>query len=266
MKESFRLLFVGDVVGPAGCAAVRALVPGLREELGLDAVIANGENSAPNGMSITSESGETLLSVVDFLTLGDHAFDHEDAGEYLDREPRIVRPANLDEVKRGRGWGILDANGVRVGIASVQGRVFMKKAHSPFEAADRAVNRLEEAGADLILMDVHAEATSEKQALGWHLAGRVAAVVGTHTHVPTADWRVLPGGTGYITDIGMTGGAEGIIGLDRERFMRVFLQGEEITSVGPARPPIRLDAALIETNLESRRATLIERVFRWWNE
>lgn len=180
MTSRFRLLFVGDVVGPDGCAAVRALAPGLREELGLDAVIANGENSAPNGMGITPESGETLLAAVDFLTLGDHAFDHEEAGEYLDRERRAVRPANLEGAAKGRGWGVLEAGGTRVGTASVQGTVFMREAGSPFRAADLVVRGLKAAGADLILLDVHAEATSEKQALGWYLAGRVAAVVGTH--------------------------------------------------------------------------------------
>lgn len=252
-------------MGPDGCAAVRALVPGLREELGLDAVIANGENSAPNGMGITPESGEALLAVVDFLTLGDHAFDHKGAGEYLDREPRVVRPANLESDTRGRGWGILKAGGIRVGTASVQGTVFMRETGSLFGAADLAVRGLEAAGADLIMLDVHAEATSEKQALGWYLAGRAAAVVGTHTHVPTADSCVLPGGTAYVTDVGMTGGVEGIIGLDRDRFMRVFLDGDEISSVGPARPPIRLDAVLIEADPESGRATLIERITRFWD-
>lgn len=265
VTSRFRLLFVGDVVGPGGCSAVRALAPHLREELDLDVIIANGENSAPSGMGITDESGETLLSVVDYLTLGDHAFDQEGAGDYLDRETRVVRPANLDEETRGRGWGVLEAGGVRVGITSVQGRVFMRRVSAPFEAADRAVGQLEASGADLILLDIHAEATSEKQALGWHLAGRVAAVVGTHTHVPTADSRVLRGETAYVTDVGMTGGSDGIIGLDRDRFMRVFLDGEDISSVGPARPPIRLDAVLVEADPDSGRATLIERIVRTWD-
>jgi 2',3'-cyclic-nucleotide 2'-phosphodiesterase len=175
----FRLLFIGDVVGEAGCAAVQALVSASRWELGLNAVVANAENSAPQGRGITPESGSALLSVVDFLTLGNHAFDAKGAEEYLDREPRVVRPANLDKGLPGRGWGTFEAGGgVRVGVANVQGKVFMHQdSRSPFEAADRAVADLEASGADLILVDVHAEATSEKQAMGYHLEGRVQAVI-----------------------------------------------------------------------------------------
>src|SRR3954464_5117375 len=184
----FRLLFIGDVVGEAGCAAVQTLVPALRRELGLDAVVANGENSAPGGRGITQEACSGLLSVVDFLTLGNHAFDADGGGRFLNWEPRIVRPANLESDSPGYGWGAFEVGGVRIGVVNLQGRVFMKHGpHSPFEAADRAIEELEAAGADLILVDMHAEATSEKQAMGYHLAGRVQAVVGTHTHIPTAD-------------------------------------------------------------------------------
>jgi metallophosphoesterase (TIGR00282 family) len=258
---SFRLLFVGDVVGETGCGAVQALVPGLRRELGLDAVIANGENSA-GGLGITADTGEALLSAADFLTLGDHAFDREGAGEYLDREPRVVRPANLEVGLPGRGWGVFEASGKRIGVANVQGRVFMRTPHSPFEAANRAVMQLEAAGAQIILVDVHAEATSEKQAMGWHLAGRVAAVLGTHTHVPTADLRVLPGGTAYATDVGMTGGVDSIIGFAREDWLRLFLEdGSLPETVDEGR--VRLDAVLVE--VRDHQAVSIERVSREWS-
>ncbi|MEW6637859.1 MAG: TIGR00282 family metallophosphoesterase [Actinomycetota bacterium] len=253
----FRLLFVGDVVGEGGCEAVRALVPGLRRELALDAVIANAENSA-GGFGITEQTGEALLSVVDFLTLGDHAFDREGAAEYLERERRVVRPANLRGDPPGRGWSVFEASGVRVGVANVQGRVFMRDASSPFEAADRAVEELERAEAEAILVDLHAEATSEKQAMGWHLAGRVAAVVGTHTHVPTADVRVLPGGTAYVTDVGMTGG-DGVIGFDREGWLDFFLRDRPLRPE-PAAGSVRLDAVLVE--IEGRRAVGARRVSR----
>ncbi|MDP9426834.1 MAG: YmdB family metallophosphoesterase, partial [Actinomycetota bacterium] len=196
---SFRLLFVGDVVGEAGIEAVVGIVPGLREGLGLDAVVVNGENSAPGGRGITEGGSDALLSVADFLTLGNHAFDAD--GKFLEREPRVVRPANLKAGLPGRGWGVFEAAGVRVGVVNVMGRVFLdEKLASPFEAADRAVEELQNEGADLILVDVHAEATSEKQAMGYHLAGRAQIVVGTHTHIPTADERVLSGGTAYATD------------------------------------------------------------------
>ncbi len=249
-------------MGDVGCAAVRTLVPTLRRQLGLDAVVANGENSAPGGRGITSESGSDLLSVVDFLTLGNHAFDAKGGKEFLDREPRVVRPANLKANLPGRGWGTFEAGGVRVGVANVQGRVFMRETpRSPFEAADEAVNELEASGVDLLLMDVHAEATSEKQAMGHHLAGKVQAVVGTHTHVPTADAQVLQDGTAYVTDVGMTGSTDSIIGLDKEDFMDLFL-GRKPSHIRVAEGPASLNAVLIEVEVESRQAISIERLYR----
>ncbi len=237
-----------------------ALVPILREELRLDAVIANGENSA-GGFGITKETGAALLSAVDFLTLGDHAFDREGAGGYMERERRLVRPANLEERLPGRGWALFEASRVRVGVISVQGRVFMSAPSSPFEAADRAVEWLQGAGAELILLDFHAEATSEKQAMGWHLSGRVTAVVGTHTHVPTADLRILPGGTAYVTDVGMTGARDGVIGFDRDGWLDLFLRDRPLEAKSDG-GTIRLDAVLLES--EGGRATGAQRIFREW--
>ena len=249
-------------MGKAGCAAVRTLVPNLRRELELDAVVANGENSAPGGRGITAESGSNLLSVVDFLTLGNHAFDAKGGREFLNREPRVVRPANLKADLPGRGWGTFEAGGMRLGVVNVQGRVFMRETpHSPFEAADEAVTGLEASGVDLVLVDVHAEATSEKQAMGHYLAGRAQAVVGTHTHVPTADACVLPGGTGYVTDVGMTGSTDSIIGLDKEDFMDLFL-GRKPSHIGVSEGPASLSAVLIEVEVESRRTISVERVHR----
>ncbi len=258
----FRLLFIGDVVGEAGCGAVRALVPTLRQELELDAVIVNAENSAPSGRGITPDSGSDLLSVADFLTLGNHAFDAQGGERFLDREPRAIRPANMDDSLPGQGWGTFKADGLCVGVANVQGRVFMKQnLRSPFEAADRAVANLRTSGADLILVDMHAEATSEKQAMGYHLEGKLQALVGTHTHVPTADAQVLAGGTAYVTDVGMTGSTNGIIGLDREDFMNFFL-GRKPSHIGVSRGSAALNAVLIEVEAKSRRATSIERVYQ----
>ena len=259
---TFRLLFIGDVMGEVGCAAVSTLVPSLRRELELDAIVANGENSAPGGRGITPESASDLLSVVDFLTLGNHAFDVEGSGKFLEREPRVIRPANLEAGLPGYGWGTFEVGGVRVGVANVQGRVFMKHSPgSPFEAADRAVEELGAAGADFVLVDVHAEATSEKQAMGYHLDGRVQAVIGTHTHVPTADARILSGGTAYVTDVGMTGGAESIIGFDKEEFLGLFL-GKGVSRLGASKAPANLNAVVVEVELDSRRAVSIERVLR----
>ncbi len=258
----FRLLFIGDVVGEVGCVAVQALVPALRQELELDAIIINAENSAPSGRGITPDSGSALLSVADFLTLGNHAFDIEGIGEFLESEPRVIRPANVDKGLPGRGWGTFQANGVYVGVANVQGRVFMRQnLRSPFEAADQAVDELRSAGADLILIDMHAEATSEKQAMGYHLEGRLQALVGTHTHVPTADAQILPGGTAYVTDVGMTGAKESVIGFDRESFLGLFL-GKELRRLGVSRGSAALNAVLIEMDAKSRQAISIERVYK----
>jgi metallophosphoesterase (TIGR00282 family) len=261
---TFRLLFVGDVVGSAGCSAALDLVPKLREELALDAVVANAENSAPGGRGITKESGSVLLSVVDFLTLGNHAFDAEGYEEFLEREERVVRPANFDGDLPGRGWGIFEVDGVSVGVVNVLGLVFVDRTPvSPFEAADRAVSGLEVLGADLVLVDAHAEATSEKQALGYHLAGRAQAVLGTHTHVPTTDATVLPGGTAYATDVGMTGCEESIIGFDREVFLGLFL-GERRWLPVATRGPVLFNGVLVNFDVEGRRATGIEPVRRMW--
>jgi metallophosphoesterase (TIGR00282 family) len=255
---------VGDVVGPAGCAAVLDLVPRLREELDLDAVVANAENSAPAGRGVTRESGSALLSVADFLTLGNHAFDAEGYRAFLQEEDRIVRPANFVAKDPGRGWGTFEARGVTVGVTNVLGRVFVERTKiSPFQAAVEAVSRLEEQGADLVLVDSHAEATSEKLALGYHLDGRAQAVLGTHTHVPTADLSVLPGGTAYVTDVGMTGCRESIIGFGREDFLALFMGEWRGISVA-TRGPVVFNAALVEFDLEARRAIRTSAISREW--
>ncbi len=260
---SFRLLFVGDVIGEAGVEAVLGLVPDLRERLGLHAVVVNGENSAPGGRGITESGAAALLSVADFVTLGNHAFDAETG--FLDREPRVVRPANLCEDSPGFGRGTFEANGVTVGVTNALGRVFLDGApRSPFRAAERAVEELEASGADLILVDMHAEATSEKEAMGYHLAGRAQAVLGTHTHVPTADARVLPGGTAYVTDVGMTGRAGSVIGFDREDFLGLFL-GERRGKLPIAtRGAVIFRAVLVKLDAEGRQARSIERVHLEW--
>jgi 2',3'-cyclic-nucleotide 2'-phosphodiesterase len=236
----------------------------LREELGPDAVVANAENSAATGRGITRESGSALLSVADFLTLGNHAFDAEGYREFLEEEARVVRPANFDEKDPGLSWGLFEAGSVTVGVTNVLGRVFVERTRvSPFEAADSAVAGLEARGADLVLVDSHAEATSEKQALGYYLDGRAHAVLGTHTHVPTADLSVLPGGTAYVSDVGMTGCKQSIIGFDEEDFLALFLgewRGISVATSGP----VVLNCVLVEFDLDARRAVGIEAVSREW--
>ena len=261
---TFRLLFVGDVVGPSGLAAALDLVPKLREELSLGAVVANAENSAPTGRGVTAESGEALLGVADFLTLGNHAFDAEGHEPFLEGNERVVRPANFDGRHPGRGWGTFRADGVTVGVANVLGRVFIDRTRvSAFDAADEALEDLRDR-VDLVLVDSHAEATGEKQALGYYLAGRAQAVLGTHTHVPTADLCVLPGGTAYASDVGMTGCRESVIGFDRDDFVGLFVPNGRRGIRVETRGLVVLNAALVEFDPEKREAVSIEPVRRAW--
>ena len=211
-----RVLFVGDVVGSVGRRTLAALLPGLRERHAPDFVVVNGENAA-GGVGITPKVADELFALgVDAITLGNHAYRHADVYAYLDEQESIVRPANFLRSQPGRGSCVVERNGTRLGVVNLLGNLFMQAAHPAFAEADAALARL--AGeVDHVLVDMHAEATSEKVGMGWHLDGRVTAVVGTHTHVPTADARVLPGGTAYISDVGMTGARGGVIGVRREQ-------------------------------------------------
>jgi metallophosphoesterase (TIGR00282 family) len=262
---AFRLLFVGDVLGPAGCSAALDIIPRLREEMALDAVVVNAENSAPGGRGITDESANDLLAVADFLTLGNHAYDVEGSERLLRREARIVRPANVEAGMAGRGWGHFDVDGVRVGVTNVLGRVFIDRlpVTSPFVAADNALAELEDEGADLVLVDAHAEATSEKLALGYHLAGRAQAVLGTHTHVPTADATVLSGGTAYITDVGATCCEDSVIGFNREDFVALFL-GERRRLYAATEGPVIFRSVLIELDPAARKAVGVQPIYETW--
>ncbi len=209
------ILFVGDIVGGIGKRSLLSLLPSLRSRYEPTFVVVNGENAA-GGMGITSKVARELLDAgVDAITLGNHTYRHREVYEYLDREERILRPANFLESQPGHGRVVVTSDGVSLGVVSLSGNLFMDAAQPAFPVADAALHAL--AGkADYVLVDMHAEATSEKVGMGWYLDGRVTAVVGTHTHIPTADARILPGGTAYITDVGMTGPRGGVIGVTRE--------------------------------------------------
>ena len=214
------ILFVGDVVASAGRRTLKALLPDLREELGLDFVVANGENAA-GGIGITPKHADELFAAgVDVITLGNHTYRHREVWPYLDEQPYIVRPANFMRSQPGHGTCVFERDGASLGVVNMSGNLFMQAATPAFATIDDALREV--AGADLVLVDMHAEATSEKVAMGWFLDGRVTAVVGTHTHVPTADARVLPGGTAYVTDVGMTGARGGVIGVRREQSIAVM--------------------------------------------
>jgi len=227
-----KLLFVGDVVGAPGRRALATLLPELRRRHEPDWVVVNGEN-ASGGLGLNARNAQELLELgVDVITLGNHAYRHRDLYAVLDSDAPIVRPANYPKGDPGRGAVVVERNGSRLGVVNMSGNVFVEAARSPFAEVDAVLAELR-GQADHVLVDFHAEATSEKVAMGWHLDGRVTACVGTHTHVPTADARVLPGGTAYITDVGMTGARGGVIGADREHALRRFL----------TQTPVKLDTA-----------------------
>ena len=227
-----RLLFIGDVVGKPGREGLVAAMPGLRAERMPDLVVVNGENAA-GGVGVTAETANEIFEAgADVITLGNHTYRHRDVYPYLDSERRIVRPANFPASNPGRGHTIAEAAGMRVAVINLSGQMHLRVERNPFAAIDELLESLAGA-ADAFVVDFHAELTSEKVAMGWHLDGRVSAVLGTHTHVPTADCRVLPGGTAHISDVGMTGSRAGVIGVKREQALRAF----------KTQMPVRFDTA-----------------------
>jgi 2',3'-cyclic-nucleotide 2'-phosphodiesterase len=250
-----KILFVGDIVGKPGRSAVQKIVPRLRKEHGLDYCIGNSENSA-GGAGITPDSADELLQTLDLLTSGNHTFAKREITPYLERAAsRQLRPANYPEGTPGRGVGVVG----RLGVINLEGRVFMKPLDCPFRAADKLVAKLREDGVRCILVDMHCEATSEKNAMGHYLDGRVSAVVGSHTHIQTADERVLRGGTAFITDVGMCGPWDSVIGLRKENAIERFLT-QRHSPYEMANGDVRLQGAIVEIDDETGRARSIARV------
>jgi len=254
---AFNVLFIGDIIGRQGRVAVERLLPGLKREFHVDFTIANGENAA-GGFGLTKRIAEELSALgIDVLTSGNHIWDRREVLADLDSMANVLRPLNYPPGVPGRGWATFDtARGIKVDVVNLSGRVFMQPLDCPFRSADTVIGR--SAGA-LALVDMHAEATSEKVAMGWYLDGRVAAVVGTHTHVQTADERVLPGGTAYITDVGMTGPFDSVIGIDKHVIIQRFL-----TSIpnrfDSAVGDVRLSAVVVGIDPVSRKAVAVRRV------
>jgi metallophosphoesterase (TIGR00282 family) len=258
MDRGVRILFVGDVVGALGRQTLLTLLPRLREQHRLDFVVVNGENSA-GGLGITPKiAREFLAHGVDVITLGNHTFRHREVYDYLDSEERILRPANFLKSQPGHGTCVVERDGVRLGVVSLSGNLFMNDCLPVFSEADAALYGLK-GRADHILVDMHGEATSEKVGLGWYLDGRVTAVVGTHTHVPTADGRVLPGGTAYISDVGMTGPRGGVIGVKKEQAIESMLRKLPVRFETSEDDPW-LNGVVIETEAEPLRARSITQV------
>jgi metallophosphoesterase (TIGR00282 family) len=256
--KSCTILFVGDVVGGLGKRTLLGLLPDLRARLAFDFLVVNGENIA-GGVGITPKLADQLFAAgVDVITLGNHTYRQREIYPYLDDHEAILRPANFLRRQPGHGWCVVTRGDVRLGVVSLSGNLFMDAGRPVFAEADAALHALRDE-ADHVLVDIHAEATSEKVAMGWYLDGRATAVVGTHTHVPTADARVLPGGTAYVTDVGMTGPRGGVIGVRRE------LALEAMTTKMPVRFETSdedpwLNGVLIRASEQPRRAQAIEPV------
>jgi len=260
-----RLLFIGDIVGRPGRELVRRGTATLREYHQVDLVIANAENAAA-GFGITRELGEQILDAgVDVMTSGNHIWDKKEAIDYIGIEPRLLRPLNFPAGVPGNGSYIARTeSGVSVGVVNAMGRVFMLNIDDPFAGVLKEIEKVKQR-AKVVFVDFHAEATSEKIAMGWHLDGKVTAVVGTHTHVQTADDRILPKGTAYLTDVGMTGPHDSVIGVEVEAALGRFLNGMPARFETATGNP-RLNGVIIEADEQSGLAAEIERISYSLNE
>jgi len=254
-----RILFVGDIVGKPGRLALRTLLPPLIGGKQIDFVIANAENAA-GVAGLTSKVAEELLEIdIDVLTSGNHIWKIREIEPYLENSRRVLRPANYPPGVVGAGHSVLTTlGGIPVGVINLEGRVFMRPLECPFRVADELISQLSKK-TPIVIVDFHAEATSEKQALGWYLDGRVSAVVGTHTHVQTADEQIRPSGTAYITDVGMTGATESIIGIRKEEAIAQFVT-QTPKKFAPARGGRQLQAVLLDVSADSGHTHVIERI------
>lgn len=254
---TLNLLAVGDVVGDSGVDMLRRCLPQLRKERGVDFIVVNGENA--DGVGIHPRQADAIFEAgADVITLGNHTWNRLQIAKYLDSHDAILRPANYTSRVPGRGFGVFEGpGGVRIGVMNLIGRTEMdSNSDNPFPLAQRL---LKTADCDVAVVDFHAEATSEKGAMGWYLDGKAAAVWGTHTHVPTADLQILPGGTGFITDLGMTGPINSVLGIKPEMALNRFLGGLPARyEVAPG--PCKLEGVLFTIDVESRRCVALERL------
>ena len=249
-----RILFIGDIVGRPGRTIVKNNLSRIIKEENIDFIVANGENSA-GGLGITKETYEELIIAgIDVVTLGNHTWDKKEVFEFINKSEKLIRPANYPEGNLGKGYVIVKKNDKNIAVVNINGRVYMDPVDCPFRTMDKVLKEIE-GQADIIIVDFHGEASSEKQAMGWYLDGRVTAVVGTHTHVQTADERLLHNGTAYITDVGMTGPMDSILGMNKEIIVNKFID------LLPARfevakENVKIGAVIIETNSENKAITI----------
>jgi metallophosphoesterase (TIGR00282 family) len=262
MAKRIKILFAGDIVGGLGRRTLLGLLPQLRDRYSPDFVVVNGENAA-GGLGITPKIADAFFAAgVDVITLGNHTYRQREIYRYLDERREILRPANFLRSQPGHGWCVVQSGELRLGVVSLSGNLFMDAGRPAFAEADAALHALRDQ-TEHILVDIHAEATSEKVGMGWYLDGRVTAVVGTHTHVPTADARVLPGGTAYITDVGMTGPRGGVIGVKREQAVEAMTTKMPIRFETSEEDPW-LNAVLVTAAEEPMRAETIEQLLLPW--
>ena len=254
-----RILFIGDIVGRPGREAVKKLLPKIVKKKGIEFVVANGENAA-GGSGITPSISEELLSYgIDVVTSGDHIWKKREIVDYIQSSKNLLRALNYPKGVPGWGSTIVESkNGIKIAVINLSGRIFMQPIECPFKASGEEVKKLKQK-TSIIIVDIHAEATSEKIALGWHLDGKVSAVIGTHTHVQTADERILPNKTAYITDCGMTGPFDGVIGRKKEQILTRFIT-QMPTRFEMAESDVRLNGVVIDVDEKTGEANSIERL------
>jgi len=257
MPDKISILFLGDIIGRPGRRILDKYLHPFVEKYSPTLIIANGENAA-GGLGITEKVGQELFTEIDVLTSGNHIWDKKEAVDYLAREPRLLRPANYPPQNPGKGTYVFETRGKeKIGILNLQGRVFMEPIDCPFRNSDDEIERLR-ASTPVIVVDFHAEATSEKQAMGWYLDGKVSAVIGTHTHVPTADERILPQGTAFITDVGMVGAYNSVIGIRRDQAVKRFLTARP-QRFEPGKEGALFSAVFVEVDQKTGKAISIRR-------
>lgn len=257
------ILLIGDIVGEPGREAVRELLPRLKQENNIEFTIANGENAA-GGNGLTPKIAEELFNCgVDVITSGDHIWKNKDVLKIIDQDPRILRPANYPQGAPGKGYSTyLTPVGNTISVINLLGRIFMQAIDCPFKTATRIINEIS-SKTNIIIVDIHAEATSEKIAMGWHLDGKVSSVVGTHTHVPTRDARILPQGTAFLTDLGMVGSQDSVIGVNKEAVIRRFLT-QLPTRFEPAKENIWLYGAIVSIDSDTGKAKDIKMISEFY--
>lgn len=251
------ILFIGDIVGKPARNYLKSLLPSVRKDLSLDFIIANGENAA-GGSSITLDTAKDIFdSGVDVVTTGDHIFKKKEAKDVL-KNKDVLRPLNYGDLAAGSGYVIKEVQGVKIGVINLLGRVFMQPADCPFRAVKSVLDDIKKQ-AKIIFVDIHAEATSEKVAMGYFLAGQVSAVIGTHTHIPTADERIIDGFTAYLTDVGMTGSFDSVLGREKDQVIERFVTNMPVR-FNLAQGDVRIQAALVQVDSNTGKALSIKRL------